>query len=437
MDRTAVCWGTNPDGQLGDGTNVSRTTPTRVAGATDVVEIAIGARHTCVRLGNGAIRCWGARSAGQLGDGSFGGFSVPMRVVGINDAAQVSAGGDFTCALRNTGQVICWGNQGAAGQLGDGWRSTHGRLPVSVSGLTGIVEVSAGRMHACARGLGGVWCWGDNRSGQLGDGSTMRNWATPTPVAVLPTDAGAIGAIRAGGNHSCAILGTELRCWGNNTRGQLGIGNTGTPSMPPVPAMVSSGVLQFAMGIDSVCALTATGTYCWGDNATGQLGFNRFTMTTVSTPMLVPGAMFTQIDTWLWHTCAVDTSNRVSCWGANNVAQLGRAISDADHVPMVVGGVSNIRQVTVGFGYSCALTNGGTVLCWGGNTVGIGELGNGSYSASASLPGMVSGLSNVTEVSAGDSHTCARLMNGEVWCWGDDTFGQVGVGFTYVATVQW
>jgi YVTN family beta-propeller protein len=184
------CWGFNGFGQLGDGTTIDRLTPVDVVGLTSgvsTISMAGEGAHTCAVITNGSVRCWGSNSDGQLGNGNIGDFSATQVVVSgfIGEAppfaASVSAGGSQSCAMTTVGTVLCWGANDS-GQIGDG--TTIDKLtPVDVVGLTGgISAVSGGTVHTCALTTkGGVKCWGANDSGQIGDG-TITQRLTPVDV---------------------------------------------------------------------------------------------------------------------------------------------------------------------------------------------------------------------------------------------------------------
>ena len=187
---TVVCWGENLNGELGDGTTTRRLLPTPVVGLTSVAEIATGAggKHACARRTTGELLCWGSNANGEVGDGTTTNRTTPVAVSGLDMATSLSVGGrdtsGHTCATVSTGELSCWGGN-MQGQLGDG-STTSRSAPVTVSGLADIVEVAAGGRHTCARRVGGtVVCWGANTSGQLGDG-TIVNRLTPVAVTGWP-----------------------------------------------------------------------------------------------------------------------------------------------------------------------------------------------------------------------------------------------------------
>jgi alpha-tubulin suppressor-like RCC1 family protein len=241
-----ACWGGDQSGQLGDGTvSNPQTDPTPgfiSSGATDWTSVSAGAGHTCA-IRAGRVACWGFDGAGQLGDGTVGSPTTdpsPSQILsGATDWKTVSAGLDHTCATR-AGRIACWGGDGT-GQLGDGTVGNPDADPspgLISSGATDWTSVSAGASHTCATRVGRVACWGSDGYGQLGDG-TAGNTGDPSPGFIL-SGASDWKRVDVGAFHTCAIRATLLACWGNDATGQLGDGTVGSPQVDPTPSLEAS-----------------------------------------------------------------------------------------------------------------------------------------------------------------------------------------------------
>jgi alpha-tubulin suppressor-like RCC1 family protein len=283
QDATLWCWGRNEYGQLGDGSTVQKPSPVQVSAlGTAAVEVALGLYHSCARKQDGTLWCWGRNGSGQLGDGTTVQKSSPVQVSALGPVAvEVALGADHSCARKQDGTLWCWGYNGS-GQLGDG-TTVNKSSPVQVSALgTAVVEVALGVAHSCARKQDGtLWCWGNNGSGELGDGSTVNK---PSPVQVSALGTAAV-EVALGADHSCARKqdGT-LWCWGDNFYGQLGDGTTANKLSPVEVTALGTTVIEVALGSAHSCARKQDGTlWCWGNNGSGQLGDG----TTVNKPLPV------------------------------------------------------------------------------------------------------------------------------------------------------
>lgn len=249
------CWGNNAYGQLGDGTTHSSSTPVDVTGlSSGVTAIAAGTFRTCALLGDGGVKCWGYYNHTPT--------DVPTLARGVS---AVSVGAFFGCVKTSVGGAKCWGLNDH-GQLGDG-TDIDSSTPVNVSGLaSGVGSISAGSpagAHTCAvTTAGGAKCWGLNSTGQLGDGTTAER-STPVDVAGLSSG---VGSIDAGVRHTCAVTSSGgAKCWGDNRYGELGDGTTTSSTTPVDVSALSSGVKSIAAGFDNTCALLSDSRVkCWG-----------------------------------------------------------------------------------------------------------------------------------------------------------------------------
>ena len=242
-----------------------------------VTAVSTGELHTCALTATGGVKCWGANTNGQLGDGTRMDRGTPVDVTGLTSGvAAISAGTFHTCALTTAGGLKCWGRRLEGGLLEEpapGDRMTTERTtPVDVVGLTtGVVAVSAGTLHTCAlTATGGLKCWGYNREGQLGDGTTTDRGI---PVDVTGLTSG-VAAVSAGWKHTCAMTTAGgLKCWGWNRGGQIGDETTTDRTTPVDVTDLTGGVAAVSAGRSHTGALTtAGGVKCWGLNDGGQLG---------------------------------------------------------------------------------------------------------------------------------------------------------------------
>jgi alpha-tubulin suppressor-like RCC1 family protein len=345
QEGAAQCWGSNSKAQLGDAKTpfyngvTYRTSPGNVAGlSSGVAAISATGQFSCALTTGGGVKCWGWNIFGALGDGTTKDRPTPVDVSGLTSGVvAISTGYYHACALTAGGGVVCWG-LGEEGELGDG-RVTNSSTPVPVSDLaSGVAAVSAGSEHTCSLTTGGgVQCWGMNNSGQLGDGTTTFR---PTPVDVVGLRSG-VAAISAGGDHTCALTtqGAVL-CWGDNSSGQLGNGSRRSSPRPESIPGLNSGIEAISAGVSHTCALTdGGGVTCWGSNKHGQLGDG--TTVSRSAPVSVVGLTsgIAAIDAGGSHTCALTTERRMKCWGYNGYGQLGIGTAATDRkVPVDAGG---------------------------------------------------------------------------------------------------
>ena len=348
---SAWCWGRGESGQLGvpspstscqtdAGAMPCSKTPLRVGGNHAFTRLAAGAAHTCGLSGEGIAWCWGGNSTGQLGDGSTSNRSAPAQVNTDLRFSMLDAGAQHSCGLTADGAAWCWGSN-VRGQLGDG-TTTARHVPVAVSGGHTFRVIAAGGFsvgHTCGvDDTGKVWCWGDNESGQLGNGSPDDNaHSTPGPVSGDQQ----VTTVTAGlGGHSCSLTAAGAAwCWGENAFGALGDGTTIARASPVAVAGGLSFTTLIAGGfLGHTCGLLDTGAaWCWGENERGQVGDG--STTDRSSPRAVAGGlMFRVLDAGFRHTCGLSVTAVLYCWGSSGAGQLGNGTETLSAVPARVFG---------------------------------------------------------------------------------------------------
>jgi len=312
--------------------------------------------------------------------------------------AQIKAGNYHTCALTGSGGVKCWGGN-AEGQLGNG-SNTDSWEAGDVNGLkSGVASIGLGAYHTCAvTNSGGVQCWGDNGNGQLGIGSQLSQ-TNPTRLSTLTSG---VSAIAGGEFFTCALtMAGGVKCWGDNTFGQLGDGTTSPRYTPYDVPTFPSGVKAIATGYNSTCVLTSSsGVKCWGYNVNGELG--RGTKSTQEfAPADVKGLTsgVTGISAGLGQACALLSGGGVLCWGKGNPT------------PVPVSGVNpGVTAIAQGPFPTCVLTSSGGVQCWGDNS--HGEIGDGSTTYRPNATGVVGLSAAATAIGVGAYHSCAIVIGG-------------------------
>lgn len=367
---------------------------------------------------------------------------------------QIDAGELFTCVALGTGAVRCWGDN-EYGQLGLGHTDIlgdePGEMPTPDLDLGGPVErIALGPEHACALMQdGAVRCWGRNDGGQLGHGNTSNCGDEPgeMPPPVVPLGEPAVG-IAAGWRHTCALLASgALNCWGDNTYGQLGLGDVDRlgdepGELPPPAVPIGAGIDEVFAGYRHNCVRMGTEVRCWGFNNQGELGYGHNDSLgddpgELPTAVVPVGGPAASLAGGAYNTCVVRTDGLVHYWGSNQTGALGMGIQyglggvagDLPTAPVPIGG--NAVTVDSRWAHSCALLDTGAVRCWGAN--GAGMLGYGHVEALGDEPGElptgdVSLGGPVRAIAVGMLHACVILVNGGVRCWGYGNEGELGLG---------
>lgn len=394
-----------------------------------VEELAANGNVGCVKINDGSVKCWGRNNLGHVGvestldvgdDPSDMGANLASVSFGAGKSVKSLAVGWFSsCAILNDDSVRCWG-ENTTGQLGLGDKNNRGDQqgemgdalpPVDLGTTLKVVEVGVGVRHACARFEdGSIKCWGANGAGQCGTQDTVQRGDEPNEMGTnLPfVNIGAgftVKKLALGHFHTCVILNIDqVKCWGINASGELGIGDT-------VPH--GSGPMQMGDDLPFV-----------------NLGTGR----TVKT--VVGGAS---------HTCALLDDNTVKCWGVNNLGQLGLGdtlnrgadlMNMGDNLPTVdFGAGRTVKSIASGNANLCVILDNDTIKCWGRNA--LGQLGIGDTQSRGgalgdmgdALPAVDLGTNRFAlAVTFGESFACALLNDTSVKCWGAGSNGRLGLG---------
>jgi alpha-tubulin suppressor-like RCC1 family protein len=247
-------------------------------------------------------------------------------------------------------------------------------------------------------------------------------------------------AISSSFSSNCILLSNnKIKCWGQNNYGQLGDGSkTNSLTLVAVKSTsynatsnsyeVISNANSIAAGLYHFCASLSDNTMkCWGYNNKGQLGTLTASANKATAVYQISSAASVPEANGGFHSCALLTDNSVKCWGQNQSGKLGNGSTTDSNYPVTVSGISNATRISVGQSHTCAVLSDNTIKCWGGN--GYGQLGDGT-TTNRPTPVTVSGISSATRVSGGTQHTCAVLSDNTIKCWGYNNYGQLGDGTT-------
>jgi alpha-tubulin suppressor-like RCC1 family protein len=461
MANTVRCWGRNVEGQIGDGTHNMAVGPTVVAGLPGtIVKVGAGRSFSCALNEAGELWCWGDASQVMQGPGSatpkqmtFYAAPIADFWTGVENVCAALRSGDVVCTGSNTGMQLGTGSQADSAtsvanltegvidiRIGDAFPGAacalepagtvkslgamEGLSPMPRDmGLTGIRQIAAGAYHFCAlTDAGGVKCWGNNLRGVLGTGNTQPSY-TPVDVQGLP---GPMSGIFAGSLRTCATTAAgALYCWGEDRYGSAGGPGNSSGIFTPIPvARARAGIRSAGLSLDVTCVLTEAGrVQCMGSVPDYGLGY----------PSTEPGGnplaeVLNQSPRALAlserASCALAGEGTLRCWGDNSGGLYGDGSTESASAPVIAQ--TGLRDVAMGRTHACGIALDKTLRCWGDNT--YGQLGNGTTGGSSASPVTVTGMANVTLVTVGDHHSCAAQSDGTLWCWGDNTYGQLGIG---------
>ena len=487
-DNSLKCWGHNKHGQLGLGDDTHKGDEPNEMGnnlpAVDLgtgnkaVAVSGGQRHTCAILHDSSLKCWGLNYSGVLGlenSNSYGhapntmGDNLPHVKLGTGQmVSKIFTGiSHNSCALINGTGLKCWGynNKGQLGrgdtvQIGNGANDMGANLAsIDLGTDRYATDVGIGYSFMCALlDNSSVRCWGQNNKGQLGLGDTddrgddSGEMGDNLPAVDLGTGRTAIG-IAVGGSHACAMLDDgNVKCWGENGDGELGIGDTADrgnssgemgDNLPTIDFGIGRKVTSlYAYQYHTCAILDNSDMKCWGSGSQGKLGQGATTdIGTSSSQMgdnltainLGSNKTAVQVAQGQSHTCAMLQDRSIKCWGNGNSGQLGYENGDSQRTSSEINSLSTVNygssgralKIAAGFSNSCVLLTSGEVKCWGYGSYGTAGQGHnndigdnsGEMGSSLGTADLGSGLRAVDLVSAGGK-VCALLDDNSVKCWG-------------------
>ena len=431
------CWGQNADGQLGNGTLVNEATPQLVSLPSTIDAITLGDNFACALLQSDQVYCWGEGDDFQLGSLDVFNLTSPAEVLGLpaGDLVDIEAGGRGVCVLSATGERSCWGYS-QDGQLGFAPLAALEPTPVLFSGPVAEVTLDRAEYRGVMCGVlldGTVECAGDGTLVARGPTSGAQGYFEPMSYHLaLPTTLPLIADVqtmRMGEGFACAATGVDVQCWGDNSQRQLGQGAAAgvTDIITPVPVMNLGAVDELELGSDFACVRVGGTVQCWGNNTDYECG-EPATNADQPLPVTVMNiADAIDISTGEFHACALRATGVVSCWGNDDSGQLGDNDGDPNDsaIPVDVTGLpGGVTQIDGGQDHTCALA-GGEVYCWG--EAQYGNLGQGNETDSDTAL-LVPGLTDVVQIASGWNYVCARDAAGDVWCWGYALEGHLGDG---------
>jgi alpha-tubulin suppressor-like RCC1 family protein len=359
--------------------------------AANLKSMTTGLFAKCALDTQGNAFCWGTGIFGQLGTAGSGPITGAVPIPGGHVFSQISGGGSLDCGLTAGGAMFCWGNAQYP-QMGNGPPSTGTFLtPAAAGNGRAFSLIAVGSNHACGISAGVSYCWGFGHQGQLGTGDTAKRYV-PTPVQV-PAGV-AFTSLTAGSSFTCGLTSTGAAyCWGDNSSGQLGNGSS-SPSNSLVPIPVTGGhtFSALAVSLAAVCGLASGGTvYCWGHGANG----NGTSANEYSPAPITQGSLsFTQLAATggLGAICALTSAGAAYCWGDNESGELGSgSFATSGTTPVPVTGGHVFSTIVPGPLTTCGYATNQIMYCWGDNKareLGLDPGADTLYAVPQPVPGL-------------------------------------------------
>ena len=404
-----------------------KSTPEQIKAGTKFQAISTGGgisnEYSLAIDEEGNLWAWGDNQWSQLGDGTTEDKTTPVQIKAGTKFQAISTGrsalGSHSLGIDEAGNLWAWGDNGS-GQLGDGTTEDK-TTPVQIKAGTTFKAISTGDRHSLAIDeAGNLWSWGNNQNGKLGDGTT-ENKTTPIQIK----EGTKFKAISAGSNYSLAIdEAGNLWAWGDNSYGQIGNGSAEGIITTPVQIKNETTFQEIAVGNDHSLALDTEGNlWVCGSNSYAQIG------------NVNAGAVLNKtehkfekisIRRSARHSLAIDGEGNLWAWGDNGLGQLGDGTTEDKRIPVQIKAGTKFKEVSAGDSHSLAIDEAGNLWAWGDNSVG--QVGNGSTERTIATPVQIAAGTTFQAISAGDSHSLAIDEAGNLWAWGDNGSGQLGDG---------
>jgi alpha-tubulin suppressor-like RCC1 family protein len=412
-------WGSNLNGQLGDGTTTALSYPVlitfggalsgkTVSKITTGYHSSINCGTTLVLANDNNLYAWGNNGFGQVGDGTTTDRPSPVAVnmTGVLSGKNITmmVTGMTSCVLTSDNMLFAWGSN-SYGQIGDGTTTLRrNAVAVNLTALAGkkISSISAGISNMFALTSDGMlFSWGYNVKGYLGDGTEISR-SNPVAVSTIIDAVGKQFSKHAGGINSLALTNDgKLFAWGDNTIGQAGVGDVNflyTPTSPYMDGLLAGKtIIDVAVGSSHTLALASDGLYAWGDNTYGQLGLGSVPQQFLPSAVVISGKNISAISTSQTSVLALTSDNILYSWGNNANGQLGIGSNTYSTVPLTVTGVlagKTVTKIACSGSTSFAITSDGRLYSWGSNS--NGQLGDGTKTSRTSPVAV-----NMTDVLSG------------------------------------
>ncbi len=430
QDGTLWAWGLNANGQLGDGTTTNRNTPVKIGNANNWLTVAVGGDYTIAIKTDGTLWASGLNGNGQLGDGTTTQRNSILQIGTANNWLKVSAGRYHSIAIKTDGTLWTWGYN-VQGQLGDG-TTTQTNIPTQIGTATNWLTAAAGSSHTVATKTDGtLWAWGNNNSGQLGDGSNIQR---KSPVQI--GNATNWQTITAGNDHTIAIkTNGTLWAWGDNFYGQLGYGQSGINSSKNSPMQIDIDIhwLKITAGNVYTLAIKTDGTlWAWGRNIYSELGEGSNEQRNYPV-QIFSARSWLEIAAGDSHTIAIKTDGSFWSWGYNGVGELGDGTNtnriSPTNIACPFGTILPVqgcwKLIAKGAsGHTVGIALDGSLWAWGSDD--FGQIGNGTITRSITTPVKIGTATNWKTVVAGGNFTIATKTDSTMWSWGYNYNGQLG-----------